>query len=228
MEGAGFAEKPPEVVVTVLLNNRVQSAARRLLMAEPEAGALLPSAAGESLVRLIGCDGFGIAEHDSTGYCLRAITVPHVVPGDPQVCDGPLPTGLVHAAMQPPVEREAAEHGLRDLVRLGFRTTSGTVTQLYFARRLRAFSEHDIAVLAMVEPAIGRLVRGCPRETLNSSLSASERRVLALVATGASNREAAEELYVTVHTVRKHLENAYRKLGVTNRTAAALKVRSSS
>jgi DNA-binding NarL/FixJ family response regulator len=35
----------------------------------------------------------------------------------------------------------------------------------------------------------------------------------------------AEELYVTVDTVRKHLQNAYRKLGVTNRTAAALHVR---
>ena len=59
-------------------------------------------------------------------------------------------------------------------------------------------------------------------------LSASERRVLTLVARGASNREVAEELYVTVHTVRKHLENAYRKLGVTNRTAAALQLRASS
>ena len=46
--------------------------------------------------------------------------------------------------------------------------------------------------------------------------------MLNLVSTGASNREVAEELVVTVHTVRKHLENAYRKLGVTNRTAAAL------
>ena len=52
--------------------------------------------------------------------------------------------------------------------------------------------------------------------------------MLALVARGASNREVAEELYVTVHTVRKHLENAYRKLGVTNRTAAALMVHSGS
>ncbi len=80
----------------------------------------------------------------------------------------------------------------------------------------------------MLEPAIGRLVRSCAGKAQNGSLSASERRVLALVANGASNREVAEELYVTVHTVRKHLEHAYRKLGVTNRTAAALKVLSSS
>jgi DNA-binding NarL/FixJ family response regulator len=46
-----------------------------------------------------------------------------------------------------------------------------------------------------------------------------------MVAPGASNREVAEALYVNVHTVRKHLENTYRKLGVTNRTAAALQLR---
>jgi DNA-binding NarL/FixJ family response regulator len=49
-----------------------------------------------------------------------------------------------------------------------------------------------------------------------------------MVAQGASNKEVAEELYVTVHTVRKHLENTYRKLGVTNRTAAALRLRAGS
>ncbi|MEP6667136.1 MAG: hypothetical protein ABJA81_11870 [Nocardioidaceae bacterium] len=85
------------------------------------------------------------------------MTVPHVGPGDPQVCDGPLPTGLMHDATQPPDERDAADLGLRDLVRLGFSTISGTVIQLYFARRLRSFSEHDIAVLVRVEPVIGRL-----------------------------------------------------------------------
>ena len=76
----------------------------------------------------------------------------------------------------------------------------------------------------MIEPAVGRLVRACAAPQPTGSLSASERRVLTLVAGGASNLEVAEELYVTV---RKHLENAYRKLAVTNRTAAALHLRGS-
>lgn len=100
--------------------------------------------------------------------------------------------------------------------------------QLYYGRRRRCFSEDEVAVLTMVEPAVGRLIRGSAGEPCALSLSVSERRVLDLVARGESNREVAEELYITVHTVRKHLENAYRKLGVTNRTAAALKVRSMS
>jgi DNA-binding CsgD family transcriptional regulator len=216
------------VDVTVLLDNRMQSAVHRLLMAEPEAGAMLPSSAVESLARLIGCDGFGIDQTDRTGYRLRQQTFPHVEPVDPRVCDGPVPTGFQHDAAKPPDERDAADAGLRDLVRLGFSTGSGTVIQLYFARRLRYFSAHDIAVLAMVEPAIRRLVRSCGEKPPAESLSISERKVLTLVATGASNRQVAEELFVTVHTVRKHLEHAYRKLGVTNRTAAALTVRNAS
>lgn len=51
-------------------------------------------------------------------------------------------------------------------------------------------------------------------------LSGCELRVLELVASGASNREVAQRLCVSVATVRKHLEHSYRKLGVTNRTAA--------
>lgn len=44
--------------------------------------------------------------------------------------------------------------------------------------------------------------------------------MLGLVATGLSNAEIAERLVVAASTVGRHLENAYRKLGVTNRLAA--------
>ena len=40
------------------------------------------------------------------------------------------------------------------------------------------------------------------------------------VAAGLTNAEVAERLVVAPCTVRKHLENAYRKLGVRNRLAA--------
>jgi DNA-binding CsgD family transcriptional regulator len=215
-------------MVDIALDNRMQSAVRRLLMAEPEPGVMLPSVALHSLGQLIGCDRVGLVEADRSGYCLRRLALPQLQSASPQVCDGPLPRGLMHDATMPPDQRDAAHWGLRDQIRLGFNTHSGTVVQLYFERRPSFFSELDVAILTMLEPAIGRLIRRCAGESPCAELTASERKVLDLVATGASNRDVAEELYVTVHTVRKHLENAYRKLGVTNRTAAAQTVRTNS
>lgn len=197
-------------------------------MAEPEPGAMLPLDAIEAAADLVGADLFGVFEIDSTGYVVRLASYPDLGLQDPQVCDGPVPTRLVHDATQPYEDRASPRFGLRDIVRLGLATTSGTVVQLGYNRRRRFFSEQEIAVLTMVEPAIRRLVRGCAQPHPPDVLSRSERRVLALVSTGASNREVAEELVVTVATVRKHLENAYRKLGVTNRTAAALALRTPS
>ena len=51
-------------------------------------------------------------------------------------------------------------------------------------------------------------------------LSAREREVLRLVATGKSNREIAVALVLSQHTVARHLQNIYAKLGVSTRTAA--------
>jgi DNA-binding NarL/FixJ family response regulator len=52
-------------------------------------------------------------------------------------------------------------------------------------------------------------------------LTARELEILQLVAAGASNGQVAHELWVTEQTVKFHLSNTYRKLGVSNRTEAA-------
>ena len=97
------------------------------------------------------------------------------------------------------------------------------VVQLATDRRSRTVSDHDLAMLRMICPALQRLVRSSPTTTdLSVPLTATERRVLQLVATGRSNAEIAAALYVSVATVRKHLENAYRKLGVHSRMAAVV------
>lgn len=53
-------------------------------------------------------------------------------------------------------------------------------------------------------------------------LGPRERRVLELLAHGASNKEIARELGISEGTVRTHLERLYRKLGVRSRTEAAV------
>jgi DNA-binding NarL/FixJ family response regulator len=52
-------------------------------------------------------------------------------------------------------------------------------------------------------------------------LTPRERQVLDLVVMGKGNEAVALELGIAPGTVAKHLEHAYRKLGVQNRTAAA-------
>ncbi|WP_237224310.1 response regulator [Rothia nasisuis] len=52
------------------------------------------------------------------------------------------------------------------------------------------------------------------------SLSAREMELLKLLATGATNKELAEKLFISQATVKTHLVHIYAKLGVDNRTAA--------
>ena len=54
-----------------------------------------------------------------------------------------------------------------------------------------------------------------------SELTRREREILQLVAEGHSNAKLAKMLWVTEQTVKFHLSNVYRKLGVSNRTEAA-------
>ena len=52
-------------------------------------------------------------------------------------------------------------------------------------------------------------------------LTAREVEVLRLVAAGKSNREIATELVISEHTVARHVQNIFAKLGVSSRTAAS-------
>lgn len=88
-------------------------------------------------------------------------------------------------------------------------------------------SETDRAVLAVLHRPLlhafqrARLRSGLPVHTADGvSLTATERAVLALVAEGLTNQAIGRRLTVSPRTVAKHLENIYRKLGVTNRAAA--------
>jgi DNA-binding NarL/FixJ family response regulator len=51
-------------------------------------------------------------------------------------------------------------------------------------------------------------------------LSPRELEVLALIADGHTNREIAATLIVSEHTVARHVQNIYAKLGVSSRAAA--------
>lgn len=61
------------------------------------------------------------------------------------------------------------------------------------------------------------------QESPAGSLTARELDVLALLATGKTNRQIARELHLSLSTVKGHLERLISKLGVSDRTQAAVK-----
>ncbi len=66
----------------------------------------------------------------------------------------------------------------------------------------------------------GRTVFAPAGKTPSTRLSDREREVVTLMAAGATNREIAERLHLSPHTVKEHTSTLYRKLGVRNRAEA--------
>jgi LuxR family maltose regulon positive regulatory protein len=60
---------------------------------------------------------------------------------------------------------------------------------------------------------------------LPESLSERELEVLRLIASGMSNAEISRTLFVALNTVKKHINNIYRKLGTNSRTRAVARAR---
>jgi DNA-binding NarL/FixJ family response regulator len=57
-------------------------------------------------------------------------------------------------------------------------------------------------------------------EGVEAPLSEREREVVSLIAGGSTNREIAEQLFLSPHTVKEYTSGLYRKLGVRNRAEA--------
>lgn len=68
---------------------------------------------------------------------------------------------------------------------------------------------------------IGRELARVAAVRSGTELTATERRVAKLITEGATNREAAAALFVSVRTVETHVASIYRKLGVRNRAELA-------
>jgi DNA-binding CsgD family transcriptional regulator len=62
-----------------------------------------------------------------------------------------------------------------------------------------------------------RIVSQPRAETGWDSLTHSELKVVNLIAAGVTNRDVAEQLHLSVHTVKSHVHNAFAKLGINSR-----------
>jgi DNA-binding NarL/FixJ family response regulator len=84
---------------------------------------------------------------------------------------------------------------------------------------------HDAAPAAIARAvhavASGRACAAPPRSSVRAGgLSQRQREVLGLIASGATNREIAGKLHLSLHTVKQHSSSVYRKLGARNRADA--------
>jgi DNA-binding NarL/FixJ family response regulator len=93
------------------------------------------------------------------------------------------------------------------------------------AARGESFLQPSIAAKVVAE--FSRLADQAPTrpQPLAEPLSEREHDILRLVVTGASNKEIGAVLVITEGTVKNHLTNILAKLGVRDRTQAALKAK---
>jgi DNA-binding CsgD family transcriptional regulator len=225
-------------MVDLMLTESRQSALRRLLTAEPVPGEPLPPRpVMDAIADLVPCDVLAATLTDGQGRRLQQL---YLAPGPdrrtrvvgrpwgPRVHHdgkGPHRLGWIHWTAHPEPAGGSCRLSGADQLAIGFRNGVDHVVQLEFSRESRVFSEEELALLRMLVPVLARLVRERPAAGLPASLTVSERRVLREVAAGCSNAEIATTLCIAECTVRKHLENAYRKLGVSNRMAAVARLR---
>ena len=73
---------------------------------------------------------------------------------------------------------------------------------------------------AVKRVGLGRTMFPPKAEQPSPLLTERERDVLDLIAVGSTNREIAEQLYLSPHTVKEHTSALYRKLGARNRAEA--------
>lgn len=118
-------------------------------------------------------------------------------------------TGLVDEA----VVLRALEAGCS-----GYITKHQPVDQLLGAVRAAAAGEALISP-AMLTKLLPRLRR--THHHLGSDLTSREREVLRLLSQGMSNQAIGAELYVSVNTVRSHVQNVLTKLGAHSKLEAA-------
>jgi ATP/maltotriose-dependent transcriptional regulator MalT len=105
-------------------------------------------------------------------------------------------------------------------------------TRLLVGRACEALGDRDAATLELeaartgferlgAKPDVVRLASITETASAETyGLSPRELEVLRLVAAGRTNRQVASALVVSEHTVARHVQNIFAKLGVSSRTAA--------
>jgi DNA-binding CsgD family transcriptional regulator len=132
--------------------------------------------------------------------------------------------GLLESSSRPLLYAAAAEDAGAELARIG--RADEALDQLNAA--FDTYTRHEALADAR---RVGRELRrfGVERRIVSQqraktgwdSLTDSELKVVNLVAQGATNRDVATQLHLSLHTVKTHVHNAFAKLGITSRAQLA-------
>jgi DNA-binding NarL/FixJ family response regulator len=100
------------------------------------------------------------------------------------------------------------------------------VEAIRVAARGESFLEPSVAAKVIAEfSRVSSMVPSVQMEQLVEPLSERELEILGLIVRGASNKEIADQLFIVEGTVKNHVTHILGKLGVRDRTQAALKAR---
>lgn len=120
--------------------------------------------------------------------------------------------------------------GIDHVVAVPIMSNPRLVMSFVLNRAGRDFADRERDLLNRMQPVLANLYRVTSmtarltreQESPSVRLTPREREILQWVGAGKSDAQIAEILGLSARTVQKHLENAYVKLGVENRTAAAM------
>lgn len=120
-------------------------------------------------------------------------------------------------------------HGIRDQLKIWLRQGPRSAVCINLDRHTGTFSDRDVAVLEVLRPHLMLAYAGrtaaVHMPVSQAPLTRREAQVLSFAASGRTNQEIADVLATSAGTVRKHLERAYGKLDVQNRSEAIAAVR---
>ena len=147
---------------------------------------------------------------------------------DPQTCDR-VPYGLVPAARRSILVAPLQRLGLEQQMTIYYRREGAGGAIFVVARDRLDFDDDDLLVARYVQRSLvtldrqtcalrARIVADDPGTHLG--LTGRELAVLQLISDGFSTRQSAHRLACSPRTVEKHLQHAYRKLGVRDRVNA--------
>lgn len=139
-----------------------------------------------------------------------------------------VPTWVLSRRRRLPLERTLTGMGMEHQLSIVYRQDGPIHRAFVLARGGRDFADDDLAVARVVQhslvaldhqAAVVRRMTGV-RAGADLGLTGRQLSVLQLIAEGATTRRASRALVCSPRTVEKHLENAYRRLGVRDRLNA--------